>query len=107
MQGILSALQAAMRMLQAQDEVNNPTDSGLAMTVRVNTASQKAIQKLERKAARRKQGREQGKGAGLDELDYARTVGWAALQARTPHPLTPTQVISLFELPLDQPFGWT
>ena len=76
MQGLLDSLQAAIRTLQAQDQVNNPTDSGIAMTVKVNTASQKALAKLERKAARKRA----GKRDGVADIDYARTVGWAALQ---------------------------
>ena len=81
-QALLDSLQAAIGKVQAQDQVNNPTDSGIAMTVTVNTASQKAIQKLERKAQRKKQAK--GQGAGVADTDYARTVGWAALQARDP-----------------------
>jgi hypothetical protein len=82
LQGLLDSLSAAIRTLQAHDQLNNPTDSGIAMTVKVNTASQKAIQKMERKAQRKKQAK--GRGPGIDDIDYARTAGWAALQARTP-----------------------
>ena len=76
LQGLLDSFVTAIAKVRALDELNNPTDSGLAMTVKVNTASQKAIQKLERKAQRR------GKAgtAAVADIDYARTVGWAALQ---------------------------
>jgi hypothetical protein len=78
LQGLLNSFKAAIHMVKAQDEVNNPTDSGLAMTVKVNTASQKAIQKMERKAARKNKGK--GESTRLADIEYARTVGWAALQ---------------------------
>lgn len=78
MQGLLDSFTTAIAKVKALDELNNPTDSGIAMTVKVNTASQKAIQKLERKAQRK------GKAgtAAVADIDYARTVGWAALQVR-------------------------
>ena len=79
-QGLLDALRAAVATLTAEDAANNPPDSGIAVTVKVNTASQKAMEKMERKAQRKAQARS-SKGDHLtNDYNYARNVGWAALQ---------------------------
>ena len=79
LQIVLDSLSAAVAMLRSEDE---PQDSAnLTVLCQVNTASQKAIQKMERKANKRKNGRQGNKATKHVDFDYIRTVGWAALQA--------------------------
>lgn len=79
MQNILDSLKAAVAMLRSEDEP--PDSANLSVLCQVNTASQKAIQKMERKANKRTNARQGNKVTNDLEFDFIRTAGWAALQA--------------------------
>jgi hypothetical protein len=76
-QGLLESLSVACARVKELVEPDIPTDSGISMSVKVNTASDKAIQKLQRKAQRK--GRNAVASASAD-VDFAYMIGWVALQ---------------------------
>jgi hypothetical protein len=54
LQGVLDSLKKAVEMMRAADAANTGEDkSNVSVTVKLSTASQKAIEKMERKAARK------------------------------------------------------
>lgn len=81
MQNILDSMRAAVATLRSEEEA--PDSANLSVIVQVNTASQKAIQKMERKAHKRKTAKQATADGREAEFDYVRTAGWAALQVRT------------------------
>lgn len=78
---ILDSLRAAVATLRSEEEA--PDSANLSVVVQVNTASQKAIQKMERKAHKRKTAKQAAKDSPDAEFEFVRTAGWAALQVWT------------------------
>jgi hypothetical protein len=85
LQGVLDSLKKAVEMMRAADAANTGEDkSNVSVTVKLSTASQKAIEKMERKAARKAKSKGSGGAQGMiADVEYACSVGWAAVQVCT------------------------
>lgn len=91
-QVILESLRAAIATLRSEEE--QPDSANLSVLCQVNTASQKAIQKMERKANKRRTAKQGNKDSREADFDFVRAAGWAALQARSPPCLPPCAVVA-------------
>jgi hypothetical protein len=72
-------MRMAVATLKSQSDSQQGDVAQLSIVCQVNTATQKAIQKMERKVQKRS-----GKTSAprVNEMDFVRSVGWAALQVR-------------------------